>query len=147
MRVNQCNSPLVQSPINIPDDKISKTDNVRLTVEWNNGNQDVNIQFKKGAFRSEGIFSILRMKTNLGLDLDYYSTYMEYHTPAENQLHGEFYDLELQIYHRINDKHATRTQIKEAVISILFRKSYEQAKNPFFESWNFGNLKFDSDLT
>jgi len=43
MRVNQCNSPLVQSPINIPDDKISKTDNVRLTVEWNNGNQDVNI--------------------------------------------------------------------------------------------------------
>jgi len=37
---------------------------------------------------------------------------MEYHAPGENRLQGNFYDLELLIYHVVDPAHIQNTKIK-----------------------------------
>ncbi len=69
LRVNQCGSPLAQSPVDIPS--TARNENSKVTIQWNDVDQVVPIKFKEGSFYSPGDFSTIKLKTQYGLDIHY----------------------------------------------------------------------------
>jgi len=73
---------------------------------------------------------------------------VELHLPAEHTIDGVHHDMEVQIYHKRHKETPPQhgDMATQAVISVLFdQSSVEADKNPFLESMNLLNLKWEKE--
>lgn len=122
---------------------ICKQDMV-LDVQWSLNNIQTSLTKTNTTIEAIGNWGYLYATTVDGNLYGYDASYFEFHAPAEHQIEGNTYDLEMQFVFKIKSEFTTYTR-DTAIFSILFKKD-DNAPVDIFNTINPNTLDTNFNL-